>query len=221
MIVAVVPARGGSKRLADKNILPFCGRPLFAWSVETAQRAAGVAACFVSTDSERIAELAYEAGAEVICRPADFATDTTPTVDVLHHAILELEKRGVRPSGILTLQPTSPLRPASMVDDAVALFKDDVSAVVSVSAASAKLGHVRDGCFEPDYRPGTRSQDMAPFYREDGLLYLSRATQIRDQRDMFGSSIAALITPKPYGVVDIDDKTDFKLAEALANALIR
>ena len=219
MIIAVVPARGGSKRLVDKNILPFCGRPLFAWSVEAAQSAVGVAHCFISTDSPRIAELAEDAGAEVINRPVALATDETPTVDVLHHVISELDKRGIRPDGIVTLQPTSPLRPPTLVDDAIALFKDDVSAVVSVSATSAKLGNVEKGRFTPRYQPGTRGQDMAALYREDGLLYLSRTSLIRDQNDMFGPSVAALLTPKPYGIVDIDDVSDFALAEALAATL--
>ena len=217
MIVAVIPARGGSKRLADKNLQLLGGRPLVAWSIQSALRAAAVDLCFVSTDSPAIAAAAREA--EVLDRPEALSGDLTPTVDVLAHAIAALDAEGRAPDLVVTLQPTSPFRPEGFIDAAVARLEDGVSAVMSVSPVSAKFGRIVDGLFRPSYAPGTRGQDLEPLFREDGVVYVSRAEAIRAANDMFGAAVAAFVTPRPWGLVDIDDAQDLALAEALAAVL--
>lgn len=219
MIVAVIPARGGSKRLADKNLQLLGSRPLVAWSIQSALRAAAVDLCIVSTDSPAIAAAAREAGAEVLDRPEALSGDLTPTVDVLAHAIAALDAEGRAPDLVVTLQPTSPFRPEGFIDAAVARLEDGVSAVMSVSPVSAKFGRIVDGLFRPSYAPGTRGQDLEPLFREDGVVYVSRAEALRAANDMFGAAVAALVTPRPWGLVDIDDAQDLALAEALAAVL--
>ena len=219
MIVAVIPARAGSKRLIDKNLRPLAGRPLVTWSVESARAAGSVDLCVVSTDSARIAKVAREAGAKVVDRPEGLAGDQVPTVDVLVHAIAALNASGLRPDLVVTLQPTSPFRPIGFIDSAVARLSDGVSSVMSVSAVSAKSGRIVDGLFLPSYPPGTRGQDLDRLFREDGVVYVSRAETIREAKDMFGDAVAALETPRPWGLIDIDDAQDLELAEALATVL--
>src|ERR671933_1940916 len=118
-ILGLIPARGGSKGIPGKNLAPLCGRPLLAWTVGAACAAGSLDRVVVSTDSDEIAAAARELGADVLERPAELARDDTPMRDVVLHALEELG----RPEVLALLQPTSPLRRAAHVDEAVALLR--------------------------------------------------------------------------------------------------
>ena len=115
-VVAIIPARGGSKGVPRKNIKPLNGKPLIAYSIAAAQAAKAVQRIVVSTDSEEIAEISRDLKVEVRLRPAALAADDTPTRDVLEHVVNELAAEGDLPDAVLTLQPTSPLRSAQDID---------------------------------------------------------------------------------------------------------
>jgi CMP-2-keto-3-deoxyoctulosonic acid synthetase len=119
-VLAVIPARGGSKSIPLKNIRPLNGTPLLAFTIQAAKRSAYLDRCVVSTDHPDIARVARDYGAEVIERPADLATDQAPTEWALLHALEVLAKDGYRPEYVVTLEPTSPLRTTELIDRCIA-----------------------------------------------------------------------------------------------------
>jgi CMP-N-acetylneuraminic acid synthetase len=215
MILALVPARGGSKRLPRKNIRPLAGRPLLAHSIAAARSSPEITRCVVSTDDAEIAAVAREYGAEVLMRPAELAADTATTASVAQHA-LERLGAGARGDLLVTLQPTCPLRPPTLVSEALALFRGgDYDAVVSVTKSQEKVGGVDGGLFAPAYAVGARSQDLPPLYFENGLVYVSRADMVLAGGDLFGKRTAALVVDPLYARADIDTELDFEIAEFL------
>jgi len=119
-VIGIIPARGGSKGIPGKNIRPVAGKPLIVWSIESAKKSVFLDHVIVSTDNERIAEISEHAGAGVpFVRPAELATDTARSVDVLLHAADWFAERGQRYDIIVCLQPTSPLRTAMDIDNAL------------------------------------------------------------------------------------------------------
>lgn len=133
-IVAVIPARGGSKGVHRKNLVHVAGQPLIAYSIEAARKAASVNRVLVSTDDVEIADVAYELGAEVpFLRPLSLADDTAPMWGVLYHSLIWLESEGTDVEAIVLLQPTSPLRTNRHIEEAIELFRStEASSVVSV-----------------------------------------------------------------------------------------
>lgn len=214
MIVGFIPARGGSKRLPRKNIRIFAGKPLLAHTIAQALAARCMDRCLVSTDDDEIAGIATRHGAEVVWRPAALATDVSPTGAAAQHVLSELAGQDVE--AIVTLQPNCPLRPAGIVDTAVALFRAEApDSVVSVTRSAEKGGLIVEGLFTPDYRPGTRSQDMPERYYENGVIYVSRASMVRERADLFGARITPLVLDSFYARGDIDTALDFAVAEFL------
>lgn len=216
MILAVIPARGGSKRIPRKNVAPFGGRPLLVWSIVLAQRLAAVVRSVVSTEDTEIAAVARAAGAHVINRPADLAGDDSATVDVLIHAAQTMRNEGVEFSGILLLQPTNPLRPVSMVTNAIARFLDEpCDSLISISSRPLKLGRVADGVFTPANPPRTQSRDLPPVFYENGLFYLTKTDTLLENHSIYGDRIVAFETPRPFDEVDIDEAVDLQVGEAI------
>ena len=123
-VLAIIPARGGSKGIPRKNIRPFSGSPLIAWSIAAARQSQAVTRVIVSTDDEQIAAVAREWGAEApFLRPAEFAQDQTTDLPVFQHALGWLvENESYHPDVVVQLRPTSPIRPAGYVDDAVRIL---------------------------------------------------------------------------------------------------
>jgi N-acylneuraminate cytidylyltransferase len=215
-VVAFVPARGGSKRLPRKNVLPFAGRPLLAHTIEQALATPLVERCVVSTDDAEIGAVARRFGAEVVERPARLATAEATTASAARHALEQLAAQGCRPSALLTLQPNCPLRPVSVVTRALELFAEQrPDSVVSVTRSHHKLGRIESGLFVPDYAPGTRSQDMAPRWFENGVVYVSRPELVLEREDLFGRRVVPLETDPLLALGDIDTELDFVVAEHL------
>jgi CMP-N,N'-diacetyllegionaminic acid synthase len=186
-LVAVIPARGGSKGIPGKNIATCAGKPLLAWTCEAARAARSLGRTLLSTDAEDIAAVARRWGVEVpFMRPAALAADDTPAVPVLQHALEWLEGAGEHPDALVLLQPTSPLRRAEHIDAAARLFEagsaDTVVSVVDVPHRYHPDSVVieRDGTLQP-YRAGTetvtRRQDQQPLLARNGpaVLIVSRA----------------------------------------------
>lgn len=183
-IVAIIPARGGSKGLPGKNVIPLCGKPLIAYTIDAARQSATVDAVVVSTDDEAIASAARRAGAEVpFLRPAHLATDTAHTPPVILHALEFLEQRGDRYDVVVTLQPTSPLRCAEHIDRAVQLLASGgVDSVVGVRRTEyppywmvrmegdRMVPFVQDGI---DYFRWER-QELPKTYQINGAVYVTR-----------------------------------------------
>jgi CMP-N-acetylneuraminic acid synthetase len=217
MIVAFIPARGGSKRLPRKNVKHFAGRPLLYYSIALAKSLPQIDRCIVSTEDAEIARVARSCGAEVMERPVELAGDHSTTVSVAQSVLQSLSGAGERPHTLVTLQPNCPLRPVSLLEKALDLFAstEDVDSVVSVTGSTHKLGEIENGYFVPHYQVGMRSQDMAPQYFENGLVYVSQAGMVLEQGDLFGRRILPLETDALYAMGDIDTELDMQIAEFL------
>ncbi len=216
MIVAFIPARGGSKRLPRKNIKMFAGQPLIGHSIALAHATKRIEECVVSTDDEEIARIAERYGADVIERPAELAGDKSPTGAAAQHTLQVLRRRGSIATALVTLQPNCPLRPRPLLESALDLFaSDEVDSVVSVTASTHKLGKIVNSRFLPSYSPGTRSQDLESAYYENGLVYVSSPSLVLETADLFGERILPLVTDPMYALGDIDTELDFQIAEFL------
>jgi N-acylneuraminate cytidylyltransferase len=224
-VLAVIPARGGSKGLPGKNIRLLGGLPLIAHSIRLARMSPDIDTCIVSTDSEQIATVAREHGANVpFLRPAELAQDDTPMWPVLQHALREMEARQQRPFGsLLLLDPTSPGRLPCDVTRALQMLEAD-SRAVGVVAVSEPPFNPRWVCVEerdgyimqsipglPDY---TRRQDVPPMYRINAVLYLWRREHVLHEStpEFYRRPHRMLVVPEDRAV-HIDELRDFELAE--------
>jgi len=226
-LLAVIPARGGSKGLPGKNILPFAGLPLIAHSIRFASMCPEIDRCIVSTDSSEIAAVALEHGGDVpFLRPAELASDNTPTWPVLQHALREMEDReGRRFESLLLLQPTNPGRLPEDVTRALALLESNLDAV-GVIAVSEPPFNPRWTCVEErggrivnafaESKTYVRRQDVPPVYRINGMLYLWRRDHIlaETEDEMDDKPHLALQVPEERAI-DIDSPSDFKIGEIL------
>jgi CMP-N,N'-diacetyllegionaminic acid synthase len=222
-IVAIIPARGGSKGLKRKNVLPLNGKPLIAYSIEAALKMDDIDRVIVSTDCEEIAEFAKEYGAEVpFIRPESLASDTATTIDVLKHTIDFLkQEEGYETDHILLLQPTSPLRSEKHVKEALNLYLENRCPVVSVCLADSHpyLMRVKHGEYlvpfvdQPD-KKATRRQDLPEVYELNGAIYLTDYHHLMNVSAIYKDKVIPYVMDKRSSV-DIDDEIDFKLAEVL------
>lgn len=222
--IAIVPARGGSKRVERKNLAPVAGRPLLAWAIHAAKEARHVDRVVVSTDDREIADRAQTFGAEIPwLRPAELAQDRSPTLDVLVHA-LEWARGALTPApefGVL-LEPTAPLRLAEHVDAALALLAaSDADSVVSVSELPHVLNpeellSVEDGVLRPYVAGRTldtrrlRGQ-QEPVYVQNGLVYAFRVERLLEARSLYGRKCLPLVTDWEY-FLDVDTEADLQAA---------
>ena len=214
--LALIPARGGSKRLPRKNLLPFGGRPLLCHSIAAAQSVSRIDLCVVSTEDSEIADVARRCGADVVQRPAELADDYASTASVVLHTLEMLKSSGVTPEIVVLLQPNCPLRPTSLVEQALDLLaQGDTDSVISVTEDHHKVGTLSGRVFLPDYQPGIRSQDMALKYFENGVVYATRTKAMLETGSVFGRTIGAVLTDPLYAMGDIDTPLDLAVAEFL------
>lgn len=221
-ILAIIPARSGSKGLKDKNIKLLNGKPLIAYTIEAAQKSNIFEDIVVSTDSKQYAQIAMQYGATVpFRRPDSLATDMTSSTEVIIHALEELEKQGKTYDYFMLLQPTSPLRNEMDILKSIdLLLEKNANTIVSVcecehSPVFAKqLGsdHRLDG-FLSDIK-NSRRQDIEPYYRLNGAIYLSNVTYFNKDRSFYRYNSYAYIMKK-INSIDIDDLHDFWITEYL------
>lgn len=226
-LLAVVPARGGSKRLPGKNLLPLHGRPLLRWTVEAALACGRFARVLVSTDDAAIAGEARGAGADVPwLRPAALATDTAATVDVLRHALEWQEREHGGVDAVVLLQPTSPFRRAADLHAAADAFAAHGERVVSVSPAHphpAWCFRVEDGAMQPFLGWDglrLRSQDLPAAWALNGSIYVIPAAALRAGEALLAPPLRALCQDHAAAAIDIDDAADFARAQAAAPAFL-
>lgn len=213
MFLGVIPARGGSKGIPRKNITELAGRPLLAYTVETARKAEELDDFVVSTDDEEIKAVARDLGAPVLDRPDELATDTARTEPVLLHAA---DHQDEPPDAIVTLEPTSPLRTAELVDRCIREHQQsDGDAVMTVKENGAIVGTLEAGRFHPvrEDQP-RRRQDREPFYEETSTVYVTDLGALRETGGVHGTDAIAVVVEE-HQAVDIDDPIDLALAEVL------
>ncbi len=214
--IAIIPARGGSKRLPRKNILPLGGLPLLAHSILYAKsNSVLIDEVYVSTDDEQIKEVALVYGAKVIDRPASISGDLEPTISSLQHVLKTIDSDV---ENVVLLQPTNPLRPVNLLTQCFQKYiEDNLDSLFTVSQNFHKLGKISNGNFVPfNYEIGQRSQDLEPLYFENGLLYISKAKLILNGQIISEKAFPYLVN-HVFSNVDIDTKEDFDYAEYLLN----
>ncbi len=226
MRIAIIPARGGSKRIPRKNIKHFHGKPIIAYSIETALLSGCFDEVIVSTDDHEIAELAMKWGASVpFFRPAALADDYTGTIDVIAHAVTELEMQGHEIETVCCLYPTAPFLQPDDLRKGLSLLQCSLANYVFSATAFdfpiqravkiAEDGKV--GMFFPEHEH-TRSQDLEDAYHDAGQFYWGRASAFKQKLPVFTSNARALVLPRTR-VQDIDTPDDWAFAEKLFLAM--
>ncbi|USO01276.1 MAG: acylneuraminate cytidylyltransferase family protein [Alphaproteobacteria bacterium] len=219
--IATICARGGSVGLKNKNILDFCGKPLIAHSILQAKACSLIDEVYVSTDSEKIAEVAKEYGAQVpFLRPKALATDTAGKIPVIMHCLNYLNKRGESLDLVIDLQPTSPIRSSTDIKNAIKEMSDDVDVVFSVSEAKHNpyftLVEVnKNGIANLSKKPNellARRQDAPKAFGINGSIYVWKPQSLI--KGLWGGKAKVYIMPK-YRSIDIDDDLDFEYAKLI------
>ena len=218
--IAIIPARGGSKRLPQKNIKLLDGFPLLSFSILFAQANSEIIdEIYVSTDDEDIKNIALKYGAKVIDRPKDLSGDLEPTVSALKHVLQSIDSEV---DNVVLLQATNPIRPKNLLKEAFEIYqKENSNSLFTVSRNHKKFGKITDQKFIPyNYKIGQRSQDIEPLYFENGLLYITKASLIHEDiiisEDAFPFEIDHI-----FASVDIDTQEDFDYAKYLYHKHIK
>ena len=226
--LAIVPARGGSKRIPRKNIRSFLGVPMLARTIDTIKRSGVFDLIVVSTDDDEIAAVAEQAGAQVpFRRPAELANDTAATMPVITHAIREMERRDCRPQYVCCVYPAAVLsRPEDLRTALQMLDDSDADYVFSATSfpfpiqrALRKTANGRCEMFWPEHRQ-TRSQDLEPAYHDAGQFYFGRRAAWLAEQPLFSPASLMLELPR-YRVQDIDTFEDWERAELIFRFLER
>jgi len=223
-IFCIIPARGGSKGVPQKNIRPFLGKPLITHSIQYAQDSKLVTRVFVSTDDAQIADISKKTGAEVITRPANIAGDTATTESAISHAISWWKDQGLTPGTIVLLQATSPLRPHGSLDVALRHFQDKgFDSLLSISPTHRFFWTIKgnEARAEYDFINRPRRQDMTESdirYVENGSVYIFTAEHFQTTANRLGGRIGYTIFPEEYSP-EIDNSSDFTLLEEIADNL--
>ena len=215
--LAIIPARGGSKRLPRKNILDLCGKPLISWSIEAALKSKYISKVVVSSDDEEILNISSNFGADIIKRPYELANDTATTFDTVKHTIDNFKNYDY----IVLLQPTSPLRNEKHIDEAIELLEEkQADAIVSVcemdhsplwSNTLPEDGNMRG--FLREEILNKRSQDLEKYYRLNGAVYICKTDKLLENKSFFlKDNIFAYIMDRKSSI-DIDEEIDFLFAK--------
>lgn len=223
-VLAIIPARKGSKRLPNKNKLKLNGKPLISWTIESAMKSIYIDEIAISTDDEDIIEIAKSYKINVpFLRPEELSSDKASTMDVVFHTIENYKSIGRCYDIIILLQPTSPLRTSLDIDNSFKLLSKDTKAIISV----CELDHSplwsnvlpSDNSMEfflKEDIKGLRSQDLPQYYRLNGAIYISTINYLETNRSFFGNQSKAYIMSSNNSI-DIDTKLDFELCKLIMN----
>lgn len=216
-VLALIPARGGSKGIKNKNIIDIGGKPLISYTVNAARKSRYVDDVVVSTDSKAIAEAALQYGAEIpFLRPAKLASDTAKTLDAVLYTVDKLGKAGRYYDILLLLQPTSPLRTSSDIDRALELF-EEVSEMPLASVSEAECSPILMRTLHDGYElkklieinSTIRRQDMPKVYRVNGSLYINKINELNEHTSFNDNMVGYVMAPEHS--VDIDGYADMEL----------
>ncbi len=217
--LAIIPARGGSKRLLRKNVLPLQGRPLIEWTIESAIQSVYINDICVTSDDNEVLEIAKSTGCLTIKRPNYLASDTATTFDTVKHAIENLSESY---EYIILLQPTSPLRKAKHIDEAIDLLNNKLADAI-ISVCEMEYSPLWANTLPSDdsmknfliNKTLQRSQDLQKFYRLNGAIYICKTRKLKENKSFFlKENIFAYKMSRKYSI-DIDEEIDFKIAEIL------
>ncbi|NAX29637.1 NTP transferase domain-containing protein, partial [Vibrio sp. V37_P2S8PM304] len=219
-VIAVIPARGGSKRLPGKNIKQLGGKPLIAWSIEAAKKSKYIDRVIISTDCEDIAEVAQRYDGDVpFLRPQELAGDTAGTNGVILHVLDQIDESF---GYVVLLQPTSPLRNTEDIDQLLESFDEKTEGVVSVCPcehsplwANTLPEDKTMGHFCPESVIGKRSQDLPEYYRLNGSIYAFKVDSFVENKGFFYSDKVKAYSMPIERSVDIDTIVDFHIAEVM------
>lgn len=229
-ILAIIPARGGSKGLQRKNILPLAGKPLIAWTIEQAKQSKYIGKVVVSTEDHEIAEISKKYGAEVpFFRPVDLATDESKTIDVIFHALDWFEKNGKMFDILILLEPTSPLRDNNDLDNAIELFIQNIKncdSLVSVGEVHLENPYIMK-VIEKDYvkpfieteNSFNQRQQLPKTYFPYGVIYLSKVGALRKHKKFYQDKTIPYFI-KRWQNYEIDDLYDFICIESILKKMI-
>jgi pseudaminic acid cytidylyltransferase len=226
MNIAIIPARGGSKRIPRKNIKEFHGKPIIAYSIEAAKQSGCFDRIIVSTDDEEIVGVARAYGADVpFLRPSKISDDHAVTMDVIQHAIKYCTEQGCKPTLVCCIYPTAPfLLPEYLRQGLLELDNSEVEYAFSATSFPYPVQRAfnitdmgRVGMFDSKYSV-TRSQDLTEAYHDAGQFYWGKASAFIQGKAIFAEHSKAVILPRKR-VQDIDTPEDWELAEALFSVL--
>jgi len=230
-VLGVITARGGSKGIPRKNILPLHGKPLIAWTIEAVKESRLLTDCVVSTDDQEIAEIAKRFGASVpFLRPATLSTDEAKSLSVIQHAITWMEEhKGESYDAVMILQPTSPFRTSTDIDASITkMIETDADSVMSmvklIDVSLPKLKRIEGDRIFPFTKEGEGSEssarhDLPDVYKRNCAVYLTKVSFLM-KGDLFGEDSRAYIMPEERSV-DINTKLDFSFAEFLVKQSVK
>ncbi|MGL4269053.1 MAG: cytidylyltransferase domain-containing protein [Plesiomonas sp.] len=219
--IAIIPARGGSKRLPGKNIKLLAGKPLICWTIQAALASDEFDMVIVSTDSQEIADVAMQDSGVIFqgLRPAELAGDTATTNDVISYVVKWVEENYAMVDLVTILQPTSPLRTAQHIKEAVALYKNNsATAVISVCELEHPIQYCnklpKDNSLNGFIKSNLnkRSQEFEKHYRLNGAIYLVDREHVGNLSGIYCEGAYAYLMDK-ISSIDIDDEFDFRLAD--------
>lgn len=222
-IIAIIPARGGSKGIPGKNIKNFEGKPLISHSIEYAKDSKLIREIYVSTDDSQIAHISKTAGAKIIKRPARLATDTSTTESAIKHALNNIDNL---PDIIILLQPTSPLRPKNSLDSIINKFIDgQYDSLLSLSPSNNFFWKINSENASPEYDFLNRKRrqditDNEKKYFENGSVYVFNREHFELTNNRLGGKIGYVIFPEEYGC-EIDVPKDLIILEQLSREIIK
>jgi len=221
-ILAIIPARGGSKSIPRKNIKLIAGKPMVYYSIEACQKSKYITRFVVSTEDAEIKKVCQRFTAEVIDRPMELAEDETKTAPVMLQVVDELEKQGYKPDYVVLIQPTSPFRTAEFIDKALEYMfahpdHDSCFSGFDLGVTHSKWRELHNGKLEAlyDYHDRPRRQDVDCHYKmfsENGAFYAIKYTAFRKFEDFVGENPCIYLTNIKF---DIDEPQDFELAEQM------
>lgn len=227
-ILAIIPARGGSKSIPRKNIKPILGKPMIYYSLEACYQSKYITRYVVSTEDSEIKEICQAFGTEVIDRPLELAQDETKTAPVMIHVLEELKKEGYKPDYIVLIQPTSPFRTAEFIDNAFEFMFahpdcDSCFSGFDMWYTHAKWRELHNGKLEAlyDYHERPRRQDIEKHYRmfsENGAFYAIKYDAFKKHKDFVGENPCIYLTDFNF---DIDEPADFEQAEKILKEQIQ
>jgi CMP-N,N'-diacetyllegionaminic acid synthase len=221
-VIAVIPARGGSKSVPRKNIRPLRGKPLLTWSIEVARQVTEIDRIIVSTDDAEIAAVGRANSAEVYTRPAHLSTDDALVIDALKDLLSQLRSEGETAEWLILLEPTCPLRTADDVRECLKLAAvggyDSVATFKDAELNPHRAWRLVDGApevFIPGAIPWLPRQKLPKAYQLNGAVYLFRASLlVTEARSLLVGKLGAVLMPRERSQ-DIDDRLDFMIVEAL------
>lgn len=228
-ILAIIPARGGSKGLPKKNILPLAGKPLIAWTIEQAKQSGYIDKVVVSTEDHEIAEISKKYGAEVVERPKELAMDESPTIDAIFHVLNWFEKNGKIFDILILLEPTSPLRGDNDLDNAIKLFIENIEnsdSLVSVGEVHLENPYIMKVIEKNYVKPFIETekslhqrQQLPITYFPYGVIYLSKVSALEKYKTFYQDRTIPYLIQR-WQNYEIDDLYDFMCVESIFNSML-